>query len=356
MELPDPSQKTEAIDLSQTSYKKSWPPPTTNAVEIRGEGKLAESDNLLHSAHLPTGHRLPTYADLSTCSLAQLEEMYERAGERFNDRIQLVERVRCDWALAVKGELQRTQEQGSPEEAFSETVTIGEQSYTIFGGTHCWGSGQEYHRIFENAIAEHKNILFEQGMARVFKYPRGAVAVADWAAGRNSEYFMIGLHAGLAFPLLVWEMLNPWQARGDMASLRQPIAIQNEIGGLPDHIALEIQEEQGIPLDFYQRRSAYQAAFLKHWHPGEDCAIHVGALHATQIRHFLQSGINDLHVEELGRQHALRADHSPLIYRMIYLAEWARGISVSMLGMLSGIAPWGAAAYGLNRLMVSLMN
>jgi hypothetical protein len=164
------------------------------------------------------------------------------------------------------------------------------------------------------------------------------------------ELFKVAIGAALdirgAFALVAGLVL-PFQRREAERTTAHEWEFLNEVDGLPDQVARELQVAKGIPLDFIQRRSQYQAEFARNWGPSGECALLVGGLHATEIRDYLKYGVEDPEIRELARLHATMAREHPLRYNALYTFYWARGACVGALGVAVGLSAWIGVSLGL---------
>jgi hypothetical protein len=236
-------------------------------------------------------------------------------------------------------------------------MDVGGRRYHMFGVFHSWTTGSSYGKVHENALMPFRDVVAEQGMRMYFRLPPSSISCADWAPLGASELLTIAIRQ--AFDIrgalyLVTGLLLPFQRREAEQSTTQTWEFLNEVDGLPDQIAREVQVAKGIPLDFIQRRSQYQAEFAKHLGGTADCALLVGGLHATEIRDYLKYGVDDERIRDLAQRHAMMAREHPAAYTALYAYYWVRSLCVGIVGTAIGISPWIGAALGLRHLLSSL--
>jgi hypothetical protein len=331
------------------SYENNRPKTPEDNPFKKVSGSEIPSSELRSGLNGPRNKKeLLTFEEIAEGSFESLESLLKGRGIEIKSLEALITLISTEWErikLEKLAELQSAKDEFSPEVYIVKTR---ESNCYIYGSIHDWGSGKKYHSKFENKIAEHENVAYEQGMGRIFSYPKGAVAIADWIISTPLELFKFTFWAGLDPRVAlggVWSWVNPTQSRSDLNNSAIPQVIQNERGGLPDHLTLELEIQNGVPMDFITKRSAFQAEFMRHWKKNEDRALHVGGMHSTEINFFLKHGVADHVICERAAKHAYNAENRPIIHKLEYYGAWTASLVYGGAGFALGAAPWIAGGY-----------
>ncbi len=114
---------------------------------------------------------------------------------------------------------------------------------------------------------------------------------------------------------------------------------------------LKPSHQKALNTDLVRLRSLYQAEFIRHYFPGEDKKVVVGALHVRQIVSFLQHpGENPIpelsqrkyqKISDLAKMHAeLAQEEDSSKYAKIAYQVTRKNLNLETLGQAASIAPW----------------
>ena len=127
---------------------------------------------------------------------------------------------------------------------------------------------------------------------------------------------------------------------------------------IPANIRILLVEKEGRPYDpLMQRRSAYQAEFLRAWKKGEERKILAGIGHAPEIKHFLLHGVKEAEIVERAHAHAELLERDPQQYASLrnwlnmqtYFTTIAAGMTASLgWGLGTGLPVFAVAYYFMN--------
>lgn len=337
----------------------------SSAAKIGSEGThLKHPSNLPHadekSLEPPAdGGTRPVldFKQLAEHRMDDLRQLYTMHGVPVHSEEDLLQQIRKDWGLHRHYAELANSSRDNLRDPTPITLDVDGRRYHMFGTYHSWTTGTRYQGAFSAALTEFNDVVAEQGMRMYFRLPAGSVSCADWAPIRTLE--LLKLATAEAFDIrealrLVAGLILPFQRREAERSTAQLWEFFNEVDGLPDQVARELQVASGAPLDLIQRRSQYQAEFAKNWGSDNQCALLVGGLHATEIRDYLKYGVEDPEIRELARLHATMAREDPFRYHTLYAYYWARGLCIGVLGFAIGLSPWVGVAMGLRQWLLSL--
>lgn len=244
-------------------------------------------------------------------TVESLIELYKQKGIEFSNRRDFLRRVRKDWKTEYERFRKEAFSKPTPDKLPSLEVVVDETYYQIFGIHH--GEVEKADPRYSSLISEVKrdNLLLEQGLRDFYRWPN--VEILDLAANSNLEAFKY-LFILSFFPLELPHLFSAEHVQIKGAHLHELNIPIEAFGELPAYLGVQIRRS----LSYDQRKSAYQAEFMRAWKKGEDKSIIVGRLHAAEIKYFLKNPIRSNRVQELAQYHAELAETDP----GRYLAEF----------------------------------
>jgi len=299
---------------------------------------------------------LPELA-LQAKSLEELMKLAAERGYKINSEKLFLRDLQDQWQAYLRTELT---EWGDGYSTRPLPTTIPHLETTI-KGKHCGVYGviheQEPSEPYLKMVKEVFSLphwLIEQNLKKKFNL-RSGIEIPDhyikkWKGLADlPKYFALGFRRGITFPLTKTENRKRTQKSeltlAEAASLHHPPSIFNK--NLPCHLDLELKEREKNPVySEWQRRSAYQAEFLRAWRDQDDRNILVGAAHATDIIHFLEKRIGDQRIVDLAHNHAELLQTDPEKYYSMY--AWIRNLEMTtiQITMVTGfVTPYATLAY-----------
>ncbi len=245
----------------------------------------------------------------------------------------LLEKLRREWRTYILAKLILSQVSDPsiplPEQIpHSETQRDG-TSYRVYGIAHDSRPSEPYLELVRKTCAPFVG-LWEQGLPKFFSHD-GGIEIPDHYAARHWPFSNIpicyrqGLRFGLALPiilpLLMLDVLNGGSLSSSMKregltpveAMTLHWSSREFSPSFPLHLELELTErKKTTPYSQTQRRSGYQAEFLRAWNQqrteyngrDEPKNITVGAGHVEEILIFLKNGIKDQKTVDLAHRHA----------------------------------------------------
>lgn len=315
---------------------------------------------------------LPELA-LQAKSIDELIDLCGKNGHHFSSEDALITILRSKWAW-MKARMEKKNE---PSENFfpgkklpSLGVMMDGTTYSIYGIIHDQKCGEDYINLINQTVSSEGNWLIEQNLKKIVGFSNGT-EILDHAAAPDPVYdpkrnYLLGVLLGtLALPFFSGVAVSKRMRRTYISyrkrekevfqtlaqkSITEPLELFSQSLDLPYYIDLELRERHS-PAKYtdLQRRSAYQAEFLRLWHP-QQCKqeknILVGAAHAPEIFYFLRNGVKDQKMTDLAGKHARLLNEDPERYaaRVRRAGQLEKGLiwTSTALGILTPYAVAGS--------------
>ncbi len=303
---------------------------------------------------------------LQSKSLEELMGLAKEEGHQFDSEEILLKDLHDHWQSYLRMELDRDySERPLPKKMPYLETTIKGKRCRVYGVVHEINPSRSYATLVREAFSA-PLWLIEQNVRKVFNHHHG-IEIPDHYVKRGKFFpempkvFRQGVLRGVTFPfstiatfesrLKEREIKSRALTKGvtphEALSIYHPLSIFNE--NLPNHLDLELRERRkNILYSNWQRRSAYQAEFLRVWRQQEDRNILVGAAHATDIIHFLEKGTKSQKIVDVANRHAELLQNDPEKFHSLY-SRIANGEKTMLsLAAFSGfVTPYAALAYFL---------
>ncbi len=307
---------------------------------------------------------LPELA-LQAKSLEELMTVAREQGQRFDCEELLLRDLQNCWKSYLRAEIDRDySERPLPEIMPHLETTIKGKRCRVYGVVHEINPSPLYLKLVQGVFST-PLWLIEQNLKKIL-YLKEGIEIPDHYIKKGKfftdlpGFFGDGVLRGITFPFstiatrrsrleereikLRARKLTPFEA----LSIYHPSSIFNE--NLPCHLDLEVRERKK-PASYsnYQRRSAYQAEFLRAWMDQDDRNILVGAAHATDIIHFLEKGTKNQKIVDVANRHAELLRGDPEQYHAMY-SRIANGekVILSLAAFTGAVTPYAALAYLLS--------
>lgn len=228
-----------------------------------------------------------------------------------------------------------------PLEVIVEGVT-----YRLFGVTHVHRAEPLYRKEMEKYALPGDFWLCEQNVDRVLPRICGAISMPDHTVAPASYFFSRGVNLGLLSPALL-ALLGYY-------NLFPQRAFWETIGGLDDIKPKEGLSSLPAPKPslrkiMRQRRSAYQAEFMRAYAKGKNKNVVVGVGHVKEVAFYLHQPTEEEFIYRQAQQHAALAEQEPQeLKRIIEGHNEAEGLLLA-LGSLLGVQPYLWAAFGIGK-------
>lgn len=250
--------------------------------------------------------------------------LYSQKGHSFPDQKAFIAAVKKDWAAEQKRVFREAMKKEPPLKPSSLDAVIGGATVSIYGVVHKPELGKKFAQTVADVVNSGGNWLFEQNLKSDFRKAKGGTEIPDHSLFYGREIFADNLKEFLGgliiFPLLplvpvalsvyCWEKLKKGDKDSSLKYLNVPLRAWAK--PLPAYVDIGLREQHTKPkYDSTQRRSAYQAEFVRAWKKGEQRSIVVGAAHVPQIEYFLKHGVKDKKVIEMANQHVALLEYEP---------------------------------------------
>ncbi len=294
---------------------------------------------------------------LQAKSLEELMGLAKEEGHHFDSEELLLKNLHDHWQNYLRTELDRDySERPLPHKMpYLETTIKGKQC-RVYGIVHETNPSKSYVTLVREAFST-PLWLIEQNVKEVFNHHHG-IEIPDHYVNRGKifsdlpTFFAQGVLGAitLSFATIpnqkkrkVIQELTPIEA----FSIYHPPSIFNE--NLPNHLDLELRERRkNVSYSNWQRRSAYQAEFLRAWKQQEDRNILVGVAHATDIIHFLEKGTKNQKIVDVANRHAELLQNDPEKFHSLYSRIANGEKTILSLATVSGfVTPYAALVYFL---------
>ncbi len=295
---------------------------------------------------------------LQAKTLEELMELAKEEGHQFDSEEILLKDLHDHWQSYLRMELDRDySERPLPKKMPYLETTIKGKRCRVYGVVHEINPSRSYATLVREAFSA-PLWLIEQNVREVFNHHHG-IEIPDHYVKRGKifsnlpTFFGRGILKAISLPFATIQnqkkrregvqKLTPLEA----LSIYHPLSILNE--NLPNHLDLELRERRkNVSYSNFQRRSAYQAEFLRVWKQQEDRNILVGAVHATDIIHFLEKGTKSQKIVDVANRHAELLQNDPEKFHSLY-SRIANGEKAMLsLAAFSGfVTPYAALVYFL---------
>ncbi len=299
-------------------------------------------------------------------SIEELIHLYESHGYSFARESDLLEVLWPDWREHQKKGFSRW-DSPPPEKISPLEVMVKNTTYRIFGIIHSyngWKPDEGYRELLKKSLADEEVMFCEQYLPQDLNLTKEHIEILDHGVSPALQWLKFTLHfkTGLFGPLalalapvyLAKQKISPSVPRKQQVKLAMSAYISQTYDpqtlallghDLPPAMEIELQErKKKIRYTSNQRRSAYQAEFVRHADVGNLRTIVVGAAHAWEIKYFLEHGVRDPKIAERAAAHAARLRESLERYQSLVRKTKVQGHAISVGGLMLGLTPY---AYGL---------
>ncbi len=314
---------------------------------------------------------------LSATSIASLKELYGSKDFPPATSHQVLMLLKKDWKLHQK--MKPPKRPGIKEPPCIE-AHAPHGDYKIYAINHPVYLGKlkivsppkVYLDVVAHRVKDDPHILVEQNFLNFLDLPAGAVDSLDYVADlklphSTVPHFQLGFGAGLTLPLtilmslfsvchLMYSQHSIVHRTDSNYPINQLIYDQLAYCSLPQAIQIEIQEKKSKYLQSYEptidtcngewqsmtSRSAFIAHTASLLNPGAKKTIIVGALHAYEVKRFLEYGVASPHIRLLAED-MLKNPHREKYCKDLQSKEDRRTWSKFSAGFLLGSAIYPAA-------------
>ncbi len=279
-----------------------------------------------------SGSIVPADALRQVTSLEDLGRLYLDREREFKTTEELIDLVRQDWQIHARRWQRDSLQEKETFKPLIERITVDGKDCVLMGVVHSHVMGFEYIKELMDVVTKNPFWLSEHKLTAEF-LPIPILEIPDHAAdGFLPRLLRFQKRTFITMPLRALQSrIRMGRARPGEGSVSHQDLVRSlanmppeALSDLPANIDILWREKSGLPLNECQRRSAFQAAFLRTWNPQgwpeaqalreqapeaikarwNEKAIMVGAGHVPEIAYFLKHGIPDKRIERLAVKQA----------------------------------------------------